>query len=34
MKYKPQILNNAQGYQQIITTLTAVSAKVSQQKFY
>ena len=34
MSYKPQILNNAQGYQQIITTLTAVSAKVSQQKFY
>lgn len=34
MSYKTKILNNAQGYQQIITTLTAVSQKVSQQKFY
>jgi len=32
--YKPMILNNAQGARQIITTLTAVAQKVSEQKFY
>ena len=34
MTYKPMILNNAQGARQIITTLTAVAQKVSEQKFY
>lgn len=34
MTYKPMVLNNAQGARQIITTLTAVAQKVSEQKFY
>jgi hypothetical protein len=34
MTYKPMILNNAQGARQIITTLTAIAQKVSEQKFY
>lgn len=34
MGYKPQILNNAQGVKQIITTITGVSKRVSEQKFY
>ena len=34
MSYKPQIMNNAQGVKQIITAITGISKKVSEQKFY
>jgi hypothetical protein len=34
MVYKPQIFNNAQGVKQIITTITGISKKISEQKFY
>jgi hypothetical protein len=34
MSYKTQILNNAQGVRQIITTITGISKKISEQKFY
>jgi len=34
MGYKPQILNNTQGVKQIITTITGISKRISEQKFY
>ena len=34
MAYKSQILNNAQGVKQTITTITGISKRVSEQKFY
>lgn len=34
MSYTGKILNNAQGTKQIITTITGISKRISEQKFY